>query len=126
MKYFILTIGILISCSIKAETYITYTDVFAEQTISLTISQGKILTEEVVVNRKTENGTKIIGNTDSSLTILSPYNNVLLYIPKSVRKSDWIHQEKGFFTNGDTRILTGDMTINDRPVQLLIEIYAGE
>lgn len=126
MKFFILTIGILISCSIKAETYITYTDVFAEQSVSLTISQGKILTEEVVVNRKTESGTKIIGNTDSALNILSSFNNVLINIPKTVKRTKWSHQEKGFFRNGDTRILTGDMTINDRPIQLLIEIYASE
>lgn len=126
MRLMSIVLFIIFSCNTLAETYITYTDVFANQTISLTISQGKILSEEIVVNGRTESGTSILGNTDCKLRILNSYNNVLINIPNNVHRTPWNHQHEGFFKNGDTRILNGPMTINDRPVELLIEIYASE
>jgi hypothetical protein len=126
MKKIVVIAFILLSTQTFAESYVTYTDIFAKQTVSLTISQNVIQDEEVVLNGRSEYGTTIKGKTDGALKITSPFNNIIINIPSTVKRSKWTHQVPDFFTDGDTRILTGDMTINDRPVQKLIEIYAGE
>lgn len=111
--------------SFEAFSYscVLYVEPYRAETIELTLVDGKIDAEEVKVNGRNEYGATVVGDSDGSLKITTPYKKVLLDIPASVSRTEWNHQSKGQFRTSDSRVLTGKININERPVDRLLEIF---
>ncbi len=127
MKVFLsLMITLVAASQVFAESYRTFVDSTGRNVVALTLIQSKIATEEVVANMRSEFGAAVEGSLESKLKITSANGKVILIIPESVSRSNWNHQVLGRFSDGDTRVLEGQIIINGETTNKLVEIFASE
>ena len=124
-----LVLGLIsIANSAYAESYKTFVDVLVQNTVSLSISNNNIIDDEVTLNGVDQPlvRTAIYKNSGEAIEVVSSTGKILLSIPTNSKKTKWHLQKKGYFSDGDTRIIKGELVINGIPVSKLVEIFATE
>ena len=116
-----------------AESYRTFVDVYGKKVINVTFDQYKIYADTITVNGVKLKEAKVefinLENESDgpwSLKIISNNGDIILDIPITHQQNKWSERNEGSSTDGDTRILTNNLIIDNKPVDELVEIYAGE
>lgn len=127
MRLGLMSILLSLGALAQAESYRTFVDVLGSNMVAITISQGNVIKDEVKLNGKTLEEVRTANyNSSGEIKVVSNSGKVILHVPAESRPTDWATQEVYSFSDGDTRVLKGDLKINGKSVSKLVEVFATE